>query len=75
MEDDRTMNEMQTDSTSTNVCSEDKKIKDGCDEMSRRKALTTLGKFALLTTPVMTTLLTSKKAAAFSPTPPSPPSF
>ena len=42
------------------------------DEMSRRQALATLGKFALFTTPVMTTLLTSKKAAAWSP--PAPPS-
>lgn len=36
-------------------------------EMDRRQALAALGKFALFTTPVMTTLLTSKKAAALSP--------
>ncbi|MCI5197560.1 MAG: hypothetical protein D3919_15340 [Candidatus Electrothrix sp. AW5] len=44
------------------------------DEMSRRQALATLGKFALFTTPVMTTLLTSKKAVAWSGRPPGTPS-
>ena len=44
-------------------------------EMDRRQALAALGKFALFTAPVMTTLLTSKKAAALSPSsaPPSHP--
>ena len=40
-------------------------------EMDRRKALATLGKYALLSSPVMTTLVTSRKASAWSP--PSPP--
>ncbi len=42
-------------------------------EMSRRQALAALGKFAVFTTPIMTTLLTSKKAAAWSSPPPDTP--
>jgi hypothetical protein len=69
MEDRPTMNEMQTDSTKNN---EKSTVTENPGEMDRREALATLGKFVLLTTPVMTTLLTSKKAAAFS-LPPGPP--
>ena len=40
-------------------------------EMDRRKVLETLGKFALLSSPITTTLLTSRKASAWSvPAPP-----
>ena len=51
---------------------EDSAVAESSGEMDRREALATLGKFALFTTPVMTTLLTSRKAAAWSDPPDHP---
>ncbi len=43
------------------------------EEMSRRQALAALGKFAVCTAPITTTLLTAEKASAWSvPGPPGP---
>lgn len=65
------MNEPRTDIMTASEETEDRAVAESSGEMDRREALATLGKFALFTTPVMTTLLTSRKAAAWSP--PTPP--
>jgi hypothetical protein len=68
------MNEQRTDIMTAGEDPEERAVAESSGEMDRREALAALGKFALFTTPVMTTLLTSRKAAAFSNPPGPPPS-